>query len=143
MIYKGDFLILITQLTPGWLTIVRRNAWIDSTRDFATFIYNIPNTVTAPVKVAVIDNGVDAALEILDGKIASGMSFCPYPNSSYLMNPYYLTSESLGHGSVVAALICQMCPKARLYVARLDERSSSGSNREITAESAANVRPCC
>jgi hypothetical protein len=121
------------------LIIARTNQWIDSTRDFATFIHNIPNSVTTLVKVAVIDNGVDAALEILDGKIASGMSFCPYPNSSYLMNPYYLTSESLGHGSVVSALICQMCPKARLYVARLDERSSSGSNREITAESAANV----
>jgi hypothetical protein len=122
-----------------WLIIARRNTWIDSTRGFATFIHNIPKSEIPLIKVAVIDNGVDAALEILDGKIASGMSFCPYPNSSYLMNPYYVTAESLGHGSVVAALICQMCPKARLYIGRLDERASSGSNREITAESAAEV----
>jgi hypothetical protein len=96
------------------------------------------------VKIAVIDDGVDASLVSLDGKIAVGKSFCPYANSSELIGSYYAPSGN--HGTCMASLICKICPEVSLYVARLDERispasnpGSSSSSRQITAKSAAEA----
>jgi hypothetical protein len=115
---------------------------LDSMTQFLQIIFNIPPKEAGFVKVAVIDNGVDASLDALDGKIAVGTSFCPIPDTSY-HNPYYMTSETISHGSMVAGLICRMCPKAKLYVARIDELPSSGGHPLLTAESAAKVRKHC
>ena len=94
----------------------------------------------SPIKIAIIDDGVDASLEFLVGKIAGGKSFCPYASSSDLMNAYYVPSGQ--HGTMMADLICKICPSCRLYIARLDERPSrSDSTRQITPESAALASP--
>jgi hypothetical protein len=90
------------------------------------------------VKIAIIDNGVDVALDILDGKIAWNKLFCPYPNSTDLMSAYSVPSGE--HGTNMAIIICQICPKCRLYVARLEERPTMDGKREIMAKSAAEVR---
>ena len=118
--------------------MVRDNPWINCMKSFATFIRTIPDEVVAPIKNAVIDDGVDAALDILNGKIAGGSSFCPYPNSTDLMSAYFVPSGT--HGTRMATLICQICPKCRIYVARLEEHYTIGGRRQITAKSAAEVR---
>ncbi|KAI1420105.1 hypothetical protein F5Y12DRAFT_161904 [Xylaria sp. FL1777] len=114
------------------------NRWMDSMTHFLQVIFNIPMREAGYIKIAVIDNGVDASLDALDGKIAAGASFCPIPNTSY-HNPYYMTSETISHGSMVAGLICRMCPKAKLYVARIDELPSPQGKLLLTAESAAKA----
>lgn len=91
-----------------------------------------------PVRIAIIDDGVDASLEIFTDRIAIGKSFCPYANSGDLMNSYFVPAGN--HGTCMAALVCQICPKVELYVARLEERTVIGtSHRQITAKSAADV----
>jgi hypothetical protein len=107
--------------------------------EFLQIIFNIPPEEAGYIKIAVIDNGVDASLDVLDGKIVVGTSFCPIPDTDY-HHPYYMTSETMSHGSMVAGLISSMCPKAKLYVARINELSSSGGQRLLTADSAAKVR---
>lgn len=82
---------------------LRRNRWLDEMKPFLQIVFNIPAKKGDFIKIAVIDNGVDASLDSLDGKIETGASFCPIPNTTY-HNPYYLTSETLSHGSMVAAL---------------------------------------
>jgi hypothetical protein len=106
---------------------------------FAKLLRSAPAaSTTRPVKVAIIDDGVDASLLSLDGKIAIGKSFCPYVNSTDLMSPYYVPSGN--HGTCMATLISKICPQVSLYVARLDERQAPGSShRQITAKSAADV----
>lgn len=90
------------------------------------------------VKIAIIDDGVDGSLSSLENTIAIGKSFCPYANSTELMSPYYVPSGN--HGTCMATLISKICPKVKLYVARLDERQPPGSShRQITARSAADV----
>jgi hypothetical protein len=112
-------------------------------REFAVFMGNIPRKLKAAIpsiKIAIVDDGVDASLDILLGKIAGGKSFCPYANSSDLMNAYYVPSGQ--HGTMMADLICQICPSCRLYVARLDERPSRlDLSRQITITSAAEASP--
>ncbi|KAK4452495.1 hypothetical protein QBC34DRAFT_26249 [Podospora aff. communis PSN243] len=116
----------------------RGNRWLDSMSQFLQIVFNIPRKEAGYVKIAVIDNGVDASLDALDGKIAVGTSFCLIPDTAY-HNPYYMTSETISHGSMVAGLICSMCPTAKLYVARIEELSSSGGQRRLTADSAAKA----
>lgn len=92
----------------------------------------------SPVKIALIDDGVDVSLLSLDGTITTGKSFCPYAYSTDLMNSYYVPSGN--HGTFMALLIRKLCPEISFYVARLDERQVPGSGqRQLTAKSAAEV----
>lgn len=127
----------------------RDNEWIDTVTTFSSFLRQAfpQSNKSMAVKIAVIDDGVDASLVSLDGKIAIGKSFCPYANSSELIGSYFAPSGN--HGTCMASLICKICPEVSLYVARLDERissasnpgssSSSSSSRQITAKSAAEA----
>ncbi|KAJ6259971.1 Lipase [Drechslerella dactyloides] len=118
----------------------RSHAWIETMKNFAeNFIMRLPEPIGdmygPPVKIAVLDNGIDAALPIFHGKIAAGTSFAPYPYSRDLINAYFAPSDD--HGTIMASLICTICPRVQLYVARLDEGSSVDGRRQITAKSAA------
>ncbi|KAF3912211.1 hypothetical protein ABW21_db0209351 [Orbilia brochopaga] len=118
----------------------RSHAWIETMKNFAeNFIMRLPDPIGdmygPPVKIAVLDNGIDAALPIFHGKIAAGTSFAPYPYSRDLINAYFAPSDD--HGTIMASLICTVCPRVQLYVARLDEGSSVDGRRQITAKSAA------
>jgi hypothetical protein len=105
--------------------------------DFAEFLQAREEPVE-PVKIAIIDDGIDAAMENLQSRIAGGATFCPYPHSSDFMNPYFVPSGK--HGTLMAQMICNLCPDARLYIARLEELPTiTGSGRRITAKSAAKV----
>ncbi|KAK0623855.1 peptidase S8/S53 domain-containing protein [Immersiella caudata] len=116
------------------------NAWIECVSNFSRFLRRAPNAKEKdmPIKIAVIDDGVDGSLLSLDDKIVTGKSFCPYANSTDLMSPYYVSSGN--HGTCMATLICKLCPEVSLYVARLDERQGAGSSqRQITTKSAAEA----
>jgi len=65
-------------------------------KNFAAFIRTIPDKSAPPVKTAVIDNGVDASLDMFDGKIALSRSFCPDPNSTDLMRADSVLSQDTG-----------------------------------------------
>ena len=106
-------------------------------RTFAKFINTVPETKTEPIKFAIIDDGIDNSLEIFAGKIAGGQSFCPYLNSTNLRSSYFVPSGR--HGTVMANLICRLCPRASLYVARLEERFTTRGRRRIGVKSAAEV----
>lgn len=91
------------------------------------------------VKIAIIDDGIDACLDRFDGKIVSGASFCSQNGLDDSTVPYFV-STSDQHGTIMAAFILRIFPRARLYVAKLDERSGGvHGKRHITARSAADV----
>lgn len=121
------------------LTNLSKNSWIECVKRLSRFLA----TAKKPkgmrrVKVAIIDDGVDASMSELDGRIAAGKSFSPYANSKDLMSPYFVSSSN--HGTCMALLICELCPEVELYVAKLDQREVIGSNqRHITTTSAVEV----
>ena len=91
------------------------------------------------IKVAVIDDGIDGFQDELYDNIAAGASFCRSSDSGSLIRTYYVASG--GHGTKMAQLIRRVCPKVKLYVARLQEyKSPTDKKRFITARSAAEVR---
>ncbi|KFY88353.1 hypothetical protein V498_06812 [Pseudogymnoascus sp. VKM F-4517 (FW-2822)] len=114
--------------------------WISEVQKFATFLTSDKSirAEVAPIKIAIIDDGVDAQLDIFTGKIAAGRSFCPFGGSADLMNAYYVPSGY--HGTMMADLICRICPSCQLYVARLDESTNRNDmSRQITVKSAAEA----
>ncbi|KAL2871407.1 S8 family peptidase [Aspergillus lucknowensis] len=123
---------------------LQSNRWLDSMDRFVDELQNIriPETtqkyLAKDLKVALIDDGVDIHVESLRGKVAGGDTF----DRSYLdangPSPYYHSSR--GHGTVMADMICRMCPMARLYVYKLETYPDLVNNQgkdQISAESAA------
>ena len=108
--------------------------------EFADFIQNveIPLQPHKPITIALIDDGFDINEQSLHAKIIGGRSFCQRDAFQNLSKPYYVTSG--GHGTVMASLICRVCPKVQLYIVKLDEHMSEHSTRQITAKSAARAR---
>lgn len=121
--------------------VQQRHRWLTCMDDFADFIQNVesPLPIHEPVTIALIDDGVDINERSLPARIIGGRSFCQRTSDRNLSKPYYVTSG--GHGTVMASLICRVCPKAQLYVVKLDEHISENSKRQITAKSAAKVSP--
>ena len=120
-----------------WLTRNREISWIDCLMNFSRLLSTAPKPRNAgPVKIAIIDSGVDASLAALQGRIAAGRSFARYNKSTSFMQPYFISSN--GHGTYMAMVICNICPEASLYIARLDEESGEGGER-ISIRSAADV----
>ncbi|KAK7403904.1 hypothetical protein QQX98_010311 [Neonectria punicea] len=117
--------------------------WIRSIREYSTFLMNASMSLgkgkqVSSVKIAIIDDGIDATLHDLQSKIAGGATFCPYPHSSVLVNSYFVPRGK--HGTLMAQLICDICPATQLYIARLEELPAlTGSGRRVTARSAAKA----
>ncbi|KAH8892234.1 subtilisin-like protein [Thozetella sp. PMI_491] len=125
--------------------------WLACMDDFADRIQNInPAKLDAmkneklgqPIKVALIDDGVNTSHRTIQGKIQGGMSFDPGLENR--PSPYYVTET--GHGTVMADLICRVCPVAKLQIFKLetyivDHNNGGETNRktQITARSAAQA----
>jgi hypothetical protein len=126
------------------------NQWLDCMDKFADEIQNVKiPPIDNPflkndIKVALIDDGADLYVESLRGKIRGGESFdrgFPHENGP---SPYYVSTR--GHGTVMADMICRVCPMAKLYVYKLETHSSinpatqTHAYDQISASSAALVR---
>ncbi|KAH8586376.1 hypothetical protein B0O99DRAFT_695557 [Bisporella sp. PMI_857] len=115
----------------------KENIWLESMENVVKFVRTMPVNLANPVKIAIIDDGVDAALDIFDDKIVSGASFSSPFAMDVSLNPYFVSSDQ--HGTMMADLILRMCPRAKLFVAKLEERYSMNGRRHITPKSAADA----
>ncbi|UKZ48603.1 hypothetical protein TrVGV298_002829 [Trichoderma virens] len=117
---------------------LQSHRWLKAMNSFAELIHGMEDIDTNeshlkdPITVAVIDDGVNNCHPALRGKIHSEFSFHQRENMPI---PYYVTST--GHGTVMATMICRVCPKAKLQIFKLDTYTSNDGTTQITAESAA------
>ncbi|RYP70537.1 hypothetical protein DL769_004930 [Monosporascus sp. CRB-8-3] len=107
------------------------NPWIQAINSFCTFLQNKKNP--NPVKIAIIDDGIDATWPDIHGRIVKGKSFYPYPGSEFF-KAYYVPSGK--HGTLMATLICKSCPRPQLYIARMEERRTEDDIALFTTDSA-------
>lgn len=122
----------------GLTRLPYRQRWLQCTEAFAQILKKYMNNCPALkedqfIKVAIIDDGVDPDKDNIGENIADGETF--YDNKGHWPGYY---QSSYGHGHYMAGLIQQLCPKVRLYIAKLNELWSDGKS-QITAESAAKV----
>ena len=117
---------------------------------FANFLTNYYNTMPDDtpgkvgrdrhVKVAIIDDGINLDFPEFAAMAQSdiqGQSFFKVNEYHNLQPAWY--SSSKHHGTLMARLICCICPKVQLYIARLHEAPTVGGSRQITAESTEKV----
>ncbi|KAI0466816.1 peptidase S8/S53 domain-containing protein [Xylaria cf. heliscus] len=110
------------------------NTWISSVEDLTCFLLNHEEETVSPIKIAILDDGLDATVPELQNAIALGKSFSPYPNSTEFMKAYFLPSGR--HGTLMATLIRKICPKPEIYIARLEEYFDKDGRARYTATSA-------
>ncbi|UKZ68919.1 uncharacterized protein TrAtP1_009937 [Trichoderma atroviride] len=89
-------------------------SWISELERFAVFLSSEKSirAQNTPIKIAIIDDGIDVSLDIFTGKIAAGRSFWPLSGSGNPTNAYYVPSGH--HGTMMADLICRICPSVQL-----------------------------
>jgi len=88
------------------------------------------------IRVALLDNGVDGSHAQLEQFITLGISYCGHPGHDGQLNSYWAPSQ--GHGTQMASLIRDVCPKVDLYVARIQDMEAEHS-RQIEIESVIKV----
>ncbi|KAL6831425.1 hypothetical protein J3E69DRAFT_329441 [Trichoderma sp. SZMC 28015] len=133
-------------------TLQHSHRWLNSTEDFAERISNVWRKIVserlaessadttkkaATVKsyipeiiVAVIDDGIDTTQENLVGRILPGRTF-GYEGDR--VQPWHASEN--GHGSLMATMICSVCPMAMIYPIRL-KTSNMDHRRRIDPQSA-------
>lgn len=90
-----------------------------------------------PVRIAIVDDGIDHTLDIFRGRIGKGESFQQVAENIHgRWGAFYVPSGT--HGTLMAKLICKICPNVELYIAQLEVLP--GGRRSFNAESAAEVR---
>lgn len=88
-----------------------------------------------PVRVAVIDDGVNPSELTSKGSVKEGW---PPDNLTQHGNVGTFYNSADGHGTVMANLIGSICPYVHLYVAKLEKSTTAYSS---VAQMAAEVSP--
>ncbi|OTA01675.1 hypothetical protein A9Z42_0020150 [Trichoderma parareesei] len=125
----------------------RRHEWLDIMDKFAAGIDLIemehthqPDIFAEDVKVALIDDGVEITNRDLTDRIYNGWT-CDtgYQGNGLegILRPY--TNSETQHGTFMASTICRICPRAKIFVFRLDVVSTPGDRAHFTAKSAADA----
>ncbi|KAL1869586.1 hypothetical protein Daus18300_005440 [Diaporthe australafricana] len=112
---------------------------MDEFADYMEYLENEPST--APIKVALIDDGVKTSYAQLNRNVKSGWQQ-PRPRQSQTgkdpRTPYLnYNSSRTGHGTVMAYYIRRVCPNVQLHVAKLQPVPQQGDgammdNNQIT-----------
>lgn len=97
--------------------------WLECVDQFGDRIWNVWSKILSESKdkkpeeiiVALIDDGVDNTHPPLMGRILTGRTF-GYEGDR--IRPWYVSER--GHGTVMASMICRVCPMAKIYPIRLN-----------------------
>lgn len=107
-------------------------------KDFATFLRNNQSNSLPAIKIAIIDDGLDSSFDILKTNythIAAGAAFCSAETNN--IRSYYIPSGD--HGARVASLICSICPRTALYIAKIEHEVERSGVTQINIQSATKV----
>lgn len=123
--------------------------WLNCMDKFADEIQNIQvvpkkdSKLQKEITVALIDDGVNLDIPTVAGKVIGGATLDRGDPDENGPSPYFISSR--GHGTVIADMICRVCPTAKLYVFKLETHISqdpiaeSPTHNQIVAQSATLV----
>jgi hypothetical protein len=114
-----------------------QHRWISALQEFNTYAKDLleKESGTNPIRVALIDDGVDFTDKRVANMVYGGRSH--YQRSQKFHANFWMSTD--GHGTKMAGLIRTVCPMAKLFVVRLNEYRSDNGKRQIYAYSAAKV----
>lgn len=111
--------------------------WKDTVTDFLKWRQNqgTPEKIEDDVVIALIDDGVDMFDPALSNRVLEGKSFDYHEGK---VRPPF--SSASGHGTIMASMILQICPMAKVYPIRLKTYGNHTGKNSIDADYAASVR---
>ncbi|KAI5864682.1 peptidase S8/S53 domain-containing protein [Durotheca rogersii] len=108
--------------------------------DDKEFFASLPDELKKDVSVALIDDGVQFGHEPPQGKIKDSWSFDDGYDGADLPGARKPFHESqTGHGTLMASMICRVCPGAKIFSCRLKVIPGDGLKFYFTPESAAEL----
>ncbi|MBE3042969.1 hypothetical protein IMZ48_10435 [Candidatus Bathyarchaeota archaeon] len=119
---------------------IEQHRWIQAMNEFSAAFKEVPqptaaeaaeNKELAPVRVALIDDGVDTTSASLLGRTYRGKSFDFYEGGRR-SQPYWVSKA--GHGTAMAKLIRSVCPTAEIYVIKLGTEVSARDVGKLTID---------
>ncbi|KAK4173656.1 hypothetical protein QBC36DRAFT_303468 [Triangularia setosa] len=120
--------------------------WLNCMDAFADEIQNAPvppvqhTLLRKDISVVLIDEGVNIDTPTIGGKIIGGVTFDRDEPDENGPSPYFISAS--GHGTVMADMICHVCPTAKIYVFKLETHLSQDplaygqTHNQIVARSA-------
>ncbi|KAM0263347.1 hypothetical protein ACHAQJ_001203 [Trichoderma viride] len=115
----------------------QNHRWLKCMDSFARFIRNIQlddgSMKLKPIKIAIIDDGIDTTTQQLHRYIDGGQCFYSDEES-----PSFFISAK-GHGTMMARLITRIFPQARILSLKLDEHTQSDGTSQFSVSSAVNA----
>lgn len=135
------------QLNQAAARYRRRHEWLDIMDKFAAGIdlidiegSDLPSAFADDVRIALIDDGVEITNRNLTNRVYNGWTCdAGYEGNGLEGIPRPYTNSETQHGTFMASTICRICPRAKIFVFRLDVVSEPGARAHFTAKSAAEV----
>ncbi|OQU98118.1 hypothetical protein CLAIMM_03946 [Cladophialophora immunda] len=82
-----------------------------------------------PIRVALIDDGVDTTNRSLRGRAYHGRSFA-FDQGGEKNYPYWMSDS--GHGTIMARFIRKLCPTADIYIIKVATRQGTQDTKSLT-----------
>ncbi|RSL48086.1 hypothetical protein CEP54_013099 [Fusarium duplospermum] len=113
---------------------LQNHRWLKCMDSFSHFIVNVRlRQPLQPIKIAIIDDGIDTTDRKLHDRIIGGQYFCAQDES-----PSFCVSAG-GHGTMMARLITRVFPQAKIISLKLDEHAQSDGSAQFSVQSAADA----
>ena len=93
-----------------------------------TPLYELPDRPLRPVRVAVLDSGIDASHETLKGRVVVSTGFDKDEEGTVVSKslPRGVKNDLSGHGTGVASVIAAISPNARIMDFRVLDANARG-----------------
>ncbi|KAF5573096.1 intracellular serine protease [Fusarium pseudoanthophilum] len=112
---------------------LQNHKWLQVMDGFSEFIKKVPQPHGfKPIKIAIIDDGIDTTKKKLHNRIVGGQFFCEDESPSFCVS-------AGGHGTNMAILVSRVFPKAEIVSLKLDEHDQKDGSRQFSIQSAANA----
>ncbi|KAF4466269.1 intracellular serine protease [Fusarium albosuccineum] len=110
---------------------LQNHRWLKCMVGFSRFINKVPHDRNLqPIKIAIIDDGIDTTDKRLHNRIFGGQYFCAGDEG-----PSFCVSAG-GHGTMMARLVTRVFPQAHIISLKLDEQPQSDGSSQFSVQSA-------
>ncbi|OHE93567.1 hypothetical protein CORC01_11164 [Colletotrichum orchidophilum] len=137
-LFDQENLVSATRIFVKKENALHNHKWLKCMDSFSGFIRNVrlsdsQTKSLKPIRIAIIDDGIDTTERKLHGRVSGGQCFCSQDES-----PSFCVSAD-GHGTTMAHQISRVFPFAEIISLKLDEHAQSNGTSQFSVRSAADA----
>ncbi|KAK6206582.1 hypothetical protein LQW54_007652 [Pestalotiopsis sp. IQ-011] len=128
-LHKNCYKLRESSAPPTKADALQNHRWLKCMEDFSQFL---------PIKIAIIDDGIDTTKSRFHGRVIGGQSFGDQANYT----PSFCVSAG-GHGTTMAHQVTRIVPGAKIISLKLGEYMQSDGPQFVVQGAADAVRYAC